>query len=112
MRRRPFLGEFEQLVLLAVVRLQGEGYGMSLRREIERCTGRSVSIGALYATLDRLERKGFVSSSTGEPSAARGGRARRFFHIEVAGLRALDQSREMLEAMWDGVRLGSEGKGP
>jgi len=81
---------------------------MSLRREIERCTGRSVSIGALYATLDRLERKGCVSSSLGEPSADRGGRARRFFRIEAAGERALDQSREMLDAMWDGVTLGGE----
>lgn len=111
MTRRAFLGEFEQLVLLAVARLDGEGYGMSLRREIEERTGRSVSIGALYATLERLEDKALVSSRTGEPSPSRGGRARRFYRIEPAGARALHRSRDMLEAMWDGVSVGNESEG-
>jgi DNA-binding PadR family transcriptional regulator len=109
---RVFLGEFEQLVLLAVVRLEGAGYGVSLRRELERRTGRSVSIGALYATLDRLERKGYVSSRTGRPRASRGGRARRHYRVEDAGARALAHSRKMLEAMWEGVRVTGGGEGP
>lgn len=102
---RGFLGEFEHLVLLAVLRLEGEGYGMTVRQEIEERTGRSVSIGALYATLERLERKGYVGSWRGNPTTERGGRAKRFFRIEGAGLVALRQSRDMLGAMWDGVEL-------
>ncbi|MGH7720118.1 MAG: PadR family transcriptional regulator [Gemmatimonadaceae bacterium] len=102
-----FLGEFEQLVLLAVVRLGGDGYGMSVRREIERRTGRAVSIGAVYATLDRLERKGYVSSRTGAATAERGGRAKRHFVVQQSGVRALRQSRRILAAMWKDLELGA-----
>jgi PadR family transcriptional regulator, regulatory protein PadR len=79
MPRGDLLGSLECVVLLALVRLGPEAYGMTVRREIEKRTGRDISIGAVYATLERLETKGFVSSFTGEPTAERGGRAKRLF---------------------------------
>ncbi len=109
MGKGDFLGEFEQVVLLAVARLRGEGYGVSVRREIQRRTGRDVSVGAVYATLARLEDKGLVASREGEPSPRRGGRARRHFRLTTAGARALEATRGMLERMWDGVHLPADG---
>src|SRR5690606_15338424 len=100
-----YLGEFELLVILAVARLGEEGYGVSVRREIAQRTGREVSIGAVYATLDRLERKGLLSSREGEPTARRGGRAKRHFRLEAAGEAALERTRRVLDRMWDGVGL-------
>jgi DNA-binding PadR family transcriptional regulator len=98
-------GEFEQIVLLAIARLRGDGYGMTIRREIERRTGRPVSIGAVYATLDRLERKGWIGSREGEATPRRGGRAKRHFQLEAAGVEALVTARWMLERMWEDVEL-------
>ncbi len=106
MGKGSFLGEFEQIVLLAVARLEGEGYGVTIRREIERQANREVTIGAVYATLTRLEEKGFAASWEGEPEARRGGRARRHFRIEPAGVRALQAARGMMERMWSGVDFG------
>lgn len=100
-----YLGEFELLVMLAVARLGESGYGVSVRREILRRTGREVSIGAVYATLDRLERKGMVASWEGEPTARRGGRAKRHFRLEAAGAAAVERTRRVLERMWEGVEL-------
>ena len=89
MSRRDGLGEFEQLVLLAVLRLgEDHAYGMKIQLEIEGHTGRSCSLGALYTTLDRLQEKGFVSSRTGDPTRERGGRAKKFFKVEAAGATA------------------------
>lgn len=85
----PALGEFEQLVLIAIVRLEEEAYGATIRREIEGRTGRRLSISAVYTTLDRLEQKGVVRSWVGEPTAERGGRRRKFFALQAAGARAL-----------------------
>src|SRR6185503_17800159 len=95
-----YLGEFEQLVLLALVRLRDDAYGMTIRQEIEKRTGRQVSIGAAYATLDRLEEKGYVSSRVADPSPQRGGRAKRYFRLTVSGAEALNRSRQALDAMW------------
>lgn len=92
-------------MLLAVTRLDNCGYGMTLRQEIEERTDRDVSIGALYATLERLEKKGLVSSSQGESTASRGGRAKRFFAITERGLEALRRSRQLLDSMWEGVEI-------
>jgi DNA-binding PadR family transcriptional regulator len=103
MAQRDNLGEFEQLVLLALIRLRENAYGMPIRREIADRTERDVSVGAIYTTLDRLEAKGFVSSHKGSPTPERGGRAKRYFKIEAPGLRALNQSRQTLERMWDGL---------
>jgi DNA-binding PadR family transcriptional regulator len=101
MARGEYLGEFEQIVLLAVARLAGESYGMAIRREIEARTGRAVSIGAVYATLDRLELKGLVRPG----DAQSGGRARRFFTGSRGGRHALEASREIHARMWAGLRL-------
>jgi DNA-binding PadR family transcriptional regulator len=105
MTRGAYLGEFEQVVLLAVQRLEGQGYGMSIRREIEERTGRGVSIGAIYATLERLEKKGYLSSWEGESTPVRGGRSRRHFELRPEGGDALLRSRGMLDRMWDGVEI-------
>ncbi len=105
MTKGKVLGEFEQVVLLAVARLEGQGYGVVLRREIEARTGRPVSIGAIYATLDRLKAKGHISSHPGPSTRARGGRSKRYFTLEEPGADALEASRGMLDQMWDGIDL-------
>jgi PadR family transcriptional regulator PadR len=108
MGKGAILGEFEQVVLLAVARLGEDGYGVSIRQEIERQADRIVAIGAVYATLSRLEEKGFASSWEGEAESRRGGRARRHYRVEPAGARALHAARGMMDRMWDGVDLGGE----
>jgi PadR family transcriptional regulator PadR len=97
------LGEFEQMVLLAILQLTGDVYGVPIMEEIERRTGRSVARAAVYVTLRRLESKGFISSWMGEPTAERGGKARRLVKIEPDGLAALRESREAMEQMWRGA---------
>lgn len=111
MAKGDFLGEFEQMVLLAVLREGEEGYGMSIRRELEERVGRDVSIGAVYATLDRLERKGLVRSREGEATPVRGGRARKHFDVTEDGASALRTSRAMMDRLWDGVDLSPHGEG-
>lgn len=86
------IGEFERLVLLAVMRLSPNAYGVSIRREISDRCDRDVSIGAVYTTLSRLEKKGFVSSKVGEPTAERGGRAKKYFGLTAPGEIALNRS--------------------
>jgi PadR family transcriptional regulator PadR len=105
MARLDSLGEFEQAVLLAVAHLDEDAYGVTIRREIHRRTGREVAIGALYTALDRLERKGYVASTDSAPTAERGGRSRRYVSITRAGKSALRRSREFLEKMWAGMAL-------
>ena len=97
------MGEFEQIVLLAVIQRGNDAYGMEVRQEIAERTGRDVSIGALYRTLARLESKGYVSHSLGEPSGERGGRAKKYFRVEDAGRQALERTRHSLEQMWEGL---------
>ena len=104
MPRGDLLGSLEHIVLLALVRLGSHAYGMTVRQEIEERTGRNMSIGAVYATLERLEAKGYVSSFTGEPTAERGGRAKRHFQIEADGQRALRASQDMIRKMTVGVK--------
>ena len=101
----PDLREFEQLVLLALVRLGEEGYGMTVRRELETTSGRRVTIGSVYATLERLEAKGHVTSWHGDPDPVRGGRARRNFEPTPEGLLALARTRDLMDKMWDGVTI-------
>lgn len=103
--RVGYLGEFEQVVMLAVVRLGDEAYGTSIRREIEARTGRQVTIGATYVTLDRLEEKGYLRAREGSPSAERSGRAKRFFMVTASGTASLEAAREMQARMWAGIRL-------
>jgi PadR family transcriptional regulator, regulatory protein PadR len=98
------LGALEHIVLLAVMRLGSDAYGMTVRREIENATGRDVSIGAVYATLVRLESKGYVKSYTGEPTAERGGRAKRHFRMTAEGKGALRSTHEIILKMSAGLK--------
>src|SRR3954469_22100519 len=97
------LGEFEQMVLLAIAHLRNEAYGIPVVEEIERRTGRSVARAAVYVTLRRLEEKGFVSSWMGDPTPERGGKARRYVKLEPAGAKALREARRVAERMWSGL---------
>ena len=105
MGKEDFLGQFEQITLLALIRLGENAYGMTIRQEIAKRTGKEVSIGAIYTTLDRLEKKGFVSSRIGEATAERGGRAKRYFKVKAAGATALNRSRETIARMAEGLAL-------
>ncbi len=102
-RNQDLPGGFEQLVMLAVTRLGENAYGMTVRSELETRTGRKVSLGAVYSTLDRLEAKGYVSSKQTAGGAEREGRARRFFRVTASGLRALNEGIAALDRMRDGV---------
>ena len=97
------LGEFEQSLLLAITHLDDRAYGVAIRQEIETRTGRDIAIGALYTSLARLERKGYVRSTMSSPTPQRGGRAKRYFNLTRAGAAALRQSRQRLMRMWDGL---------
>jgi DNA-binding PadR family transcriptional regulator len=104
---RNALGEFEQAVLLAILRLGSSAYGMPIRRDLSERLGRAVSVGATYTALERLERKGFVSSWAGGATAERGGRAKRFYRIEAPGLRAIDAARIATRNLWAGLPEGA-----
>lgn len=100
-----YLGELEHIVLLAIARLGEASYGVPIRGEIEKGAQRRVSVGALYATLDRLEAKGYLESWFSEATPQRGGRSKRYFRLLPAGVQALERSKTMLDRMWQGVRL-------
>jgi PadR family transcriptional regulator, regulatory protein PadR len=97
------LGSFEEIVLLAILHLSNDAYGASIRNAVGEATGRSVSIGAIYATLDRLERKRFVTSWQGEATPERGGRAKRYFRIESEGRQALYEIQEVKRRLGHGL---------
>lgn len=97
------VGEFEQLVLLALLRLGDGAYGASIRREIEERTGRELAISAVYVALSRLERKGMIESEVGEPTPTRGGRRRKLITLRPAGRRALAHALRQIERMTDGI---------
>lgn len=103
MPKGTYLGDFEQLVMLALMRLGDRAYGMTVRRELEEIADRRVSLGAVYATLDRLEDKGFITSFLGAPGRQRRGRAKRFFKVKAAGVRALHGALASLDRMRAGV---------
>ncbi len=102
MNKTSFLGEFEQMVLLAILRLADGAYGMSIRKELEERAGRTVSRSALYITVERLVRKGYLTARMGDPSPKRGGRAKRYFAITPAGREALKISGQALRNLWVG----------
>jgi PadR family transcriptional regulator, regulatory protein PadR len=97
------LGEFEQMVLLAILQLGDDVYGVPIVDEIERRTGRSVSRAAVYVTLRRLEKKGLLESWMGEPIDERGGKARRMVRVRPEGRRLVLESRQAMDAMWEGL---------
>lgn len=88
------------MILLAVIQLGEDAYGVTISRELEAHRGREVSIGSVYAALERLEGKGLVSSSLGDPTPERGGKAKRFFKVTKNGLRQLDETRRVLTKLW------------
>jgi len=108
--RSGFLGEFELLVLLALMRLEERAYGVPIAREIEKRTGREAALGSVYATLERLQEKGLVTSTLGDPTAERGGRAKRFFRVTAQGMREIRDTQRALENLWRGVPELSGGR--
>jgi PadR family transcriptional regulator PadR len=105
MSGRDYLGEFEHMIVLALLRLGDDAYGVTVRQEIEARTKREVSIGAVYATLDRLEGKGLVKSRRGDPTPERGGRSKRFFNVTAKGVAAVNRAQRALHSMTEGLDL-------
>ena len=108
LKSSPPLGDFQQLVLMGVLRLGDAAYGAAIRQEIHARSGRDVSISAVYTTLDRLEAKGLLSSSTGAPTARRGGRRRKFYALRPAGTAAIQQAYRAITAMAAGLEARLE----
>ncbi len=104
--QKDYLGHFEEIVLLAVLRLGENAYGAKIRQTVAEATERDVSIGAVYATLDRLERKGYLKSWQGEATPERGGRAKRYFRVEGAGVRALNDTIAARNRLAEGLDFG------
>ena len=100
---KEYLGNLELMVLLSLIRVGDQAYGVPISREIERRTGRDVALGSVYAALDRLERKGFVSSVLGDPTPERGGRAKRCYLLRPRAVGAPRESRRALVALWRGL---------
>jgi len=105
MTRRAYLGDLEEIVLLAVARCEPQAYGMRIRQEIEDQTGRSLAIGAVYASIERLEDKGYIKAARPPDAADRDPRARRFFAVTAAGARAAQETAALRDRLWRGLRL-------
>jgi len=103
MPKRSHLGEFELMILLALIRLGDDAYGVPISKELLETTGRDVALGSVYAALDRLEHKEYVSSTLGDPTPARGGRAKRYFRVTPKGLREAKMTRKALISLWRGI---------
>ena len=97
------MGELERTVLVAILHLQGQGYAVSIADETSRRLNKSVSLGAIYGTTDRLEKKGFISSKLGDPTPERGGKPKRLYRIEASGEHALSEIRERDTRIWAGI---------
>ena len=103
MARRDYLGSFELMVLLAVMQLDDDAYGVPIARTIEHNTGWPVALGSVYAALDRLQERGLLTSTLGDPTPERGGRAKRFFRVSTKGTQAAEESRRALTALWQNL---------
>ena len=103
MSRHAFIGDLELLVLLALLRLGPDAYGVTIGRDIEASGKRRLSLGGVYAALERLEAKGLVNSKLGEATPERGGRAKRYFHITENGVREVNAARSAVTKMWRGI---------
>jgi PadR family transcriptional regulator, regulatory protein PadR len=109
MGKHSYLGEFELMVLLTIIRLRDKAYGVPLSRELAVRRGGEISVGSVYATLDRLEAKGLVISHLGESTPERGGRAKRYFRVTEQGLRTVRETRRVLSKLWQSLpSLGEE----
>jgi len=103
MNEREYLGNFEMMVLLSLLRLGEDAYGVPITNEIEKQSGRPVAVGSVYAALERLERKGLITSRWGAPTAERGGRAKKHFSVTASGLKELRQAQKTLINLWKGL---------
>lgn len=103
MNGRGYLGELELMLLLAVIHLGDDAYGVPIARHLEMERGRSVSVGSVYAALERLEGKGLITSSLGDPTPERGGKAKRFFRVTKEGLRQAQETRRVLTKLWQAL---------
>jgi DNA-binding PadR family transcriptional regulator len=103
MTKKDFLGNFELMVILALIRLGDNAYGVPISEELEKRTGRDIAIASVYAALERLEGKGFVTSELGEPTAERGGRAKRYFRLTARGLKEVRETQRTLVKLWRGL---------
>jgi len=104
MAERIYLGEFELVVMLVVIRLGEDAYGVPISREIEQQTGRAVAFGTVYAALERLQKKGLLSSRLGDAKRERGGRAKRYFEVTPTGVRTVRETKQALMRLWQGLR--------
>lgn len=109
MQTDRLLGGFENLLLLAVLRLDERAYGVAIRMELLDRARKDVAIGAIYTGLDRLEQKGFVRSWTGEPTPERGGRAKKFYRVTAKGRKALQETHRMIGSLAAGLKAGLTG---
>ncbi len=109
MDKEKFLGEFEQFLLLSIMKLADNAYGSTIRQLLADVIQRDVTIGALYTTLERLEKKGMVQSKMGEATAERGGRAKKYFKVTAKGQLALKRSKQALTTMWQNIALTQAG---
>src|SRR6476620_2041150 len=100
---REALGNFELMILLAILRVGEDAYGVPIAEALEANSGKAVLMGSIYAALDRLERKGLVTSAMGDPTPERGGRAKRFFHVTGKGLREVKAAQRTLTRLWRGL---------
>jgi len=100
---KEYIGEFEELILLLIIMLKEEAYGLAIRKALEEKANRKVTIGAVHGTVNRLEKKGFVESSLGGATEARGGRRKRIFTITAAGNKALEKSRDLKVNLWQQI---------
>jgi len=103
MSKRDQLGNFELMVVLVLIRLRENAYGVPISDELEKRTGREVAIGSVYAALERLEDKGFVTSELGEPTSERGGRAKKYFRVTARGLKEVRETQRSLVNLWQGL---------
>lgn len=103
--KAKFLGEFEQMTMLALIQLDTEAYGAKIRKLLDQEVNRTVAIGAIYSTLERLEKKGLVTSQLGEATAERGGRAKRFFTVTSQGKIALKRAKNAMDKLWQDIAL-------
>jgi PadR family transcriptional regulator, regulatory protein PadR len=103
MGTRIHIGDFELVVMLVLLRLGDGAYGVTVSREVEQRCGREVALGSVYATLERLQEKGLVSSQLGEPTPERGGRAKRYFRLTRKGLREVRETKNALVRLWSGL---------
>ena len=108
MKTKRTLGGFESLLLLSVLRLGERAYGVTIRRELMERAGKDVAVGAIYTGLDRLAKRGLVESWHGEPTAERGGRAKRFYRVTAAGLEAVNHKQRAMQSLLDGLDLMRE----